>query len=350
MKIVILGSFSPDSVPGGITTHCTRLAERLTSEQDFSVCKINIRPKIANCAALFVNNPVVWLLRIFLLRLRGFSLFHFHTSSRGIPFLLLAPWVWLLGGKNVISFHSGRIGADLLKTGKNFRFFQFVFFFADTVLFMNESEARILSEKFPKHTAKIKSIHSFIIPSKKPEPPAEKPAGFSIATMGAWLRHYSFEDVVSVAKELALAHPSIHFNLTFVAALFNIDTAYKQEILASAENTSKDAPNLNITSIENLSETLVFFSGIDVLIRSSSVDSFGLCVAEAAFCGKPVIATNVCRRVAGTFLYAPHDLVTLKKLLFSIFERVADGTLGKIELDPAEDAYPALLKLYQSNV
>jgi len=344
-RIVILGSFSDESVAGGITTHCTRLLARLKTI--CPVAKINVRPKICSLKTFFIATPLFWLLCVLILLAKGFRIFHFHTSSRSIPFILLAPVVKILGGKNIISFHSGKIGSDLEKNNKNINLFRYVFLFADAVVFMNENEAAILAKRFPRYAPKIKVAHSFIFPAQQPPVPVRTDNEFHIASMGAWLRHYSFEDVIAGATTLANEHPAQKFRLTLVAALFNIDFAYKTEIHILADKTNAEVPNLEVVAAEEIQDTLAFFADIDVLVRSSTVDSFGLCVAEAEFCGKPVIATNVCRRPTGTFLYTPHDLPALTNHLRELFLQIQNKTLPKIILDPSEDAFQKIFKIYK---
>jgi glycosyltransferase involved in cell wall biosynthesis len=282
-------------------------------------------------------------------RLAGFKLFHFNTSSRNIPFLFLAPLIRILKGKVLLSFHSGALAANLDKIGfMQSAAFWFSLRFADCVLFMNKRESDSVAAKYPQFSKKFRTIHSFIIPARKEIiPPARNPDIFTVTTMGAWLLYYSFEDVIAVLERVAEKYPKQKFQLNIASALFNWDWDYKREICAKIGEVNRANRNFKITYKENVEDTLTFLASSDLFIRSSSVDSFGLCVAEAVFLGKPAIATNVCRRVDGTYLYAPHDLKKLEEHVVAIFEKIRTGRLEKIKLDAKEDAFPLLCELYR---
>jgi glycosyltransferase involved in cell wall biosynthesis len=344
-KVVILGTFAPDSPPGGVTTHCSRLVERLGESSEFVVRRVNVRLKGKKFAALLRSNPLIWFFQILFARLRGFSIFHFHTSSKNIPFLFLAPLVRCLGGRVLLSFHSGKIGADMINGGRGRRMLRHALFFSDVVVFMNKRESEIIAARFPKNAGKIKAIHPFVFPPQRPDT-VKREAGFSIAVMGGWLRYYLLENALDSARELARAYPQERFNLKCALALFNIDFDYKTEFLRKVAESAGSPPNLKVEVFEDLPDPLAFLASVDVLVRSSSVDSFGLCVAEAAFLGKPAIATDVCRRVDGTYLYAPDDTAKLHRHLLDIYRRTLLGKLEKIEIDAREDAFPRMREIY----
>jgi glycosyltransferase involved in cell wall biosynthesis len=180
-----------------------------------------------------------------------------------------------------------------------------------------------------------------ISPSAPPAPP------FTVAAMGAWLPYYFFEDVIAVLENIAAKNPSQKFALIIASALFNLDLDYKRAICAKITEINATPNNLHVSYRENVEDSLAFLSEADLLVRSSGVDSFGMCVAEALFLGKPAIATNVCRRVNGTRLYEPRDLKQLEAHVAEVYAHARAGTLEKIVLDPAEDAFPLLRKLYQ---
>jgi glycosyltransferase involved in cell wall biosynthesis len=349
LKLVLIGTFAPDSQPGGVTMHCTRLAERLRETTGFAVRTINVKYRGPIWKSLLKSNPLSWMFAVFSARLSAFKLFHFNTSSRNFPFLFLAPLIRILNGKILVSFHSGAIAANLNKNGFLKKFaFSFALRFADCVLFMNKRESDIVAGKYPQFSPKFRTIHSFIIPSKTEitVPKREKDV-FIVTAMGAWLHHYSFEDVITVLEWVAGKYPKQKFRLNIASALFNWDLDYKREICAKIGEVNRIGGNFKITYKENVEDTLAFLAGSDLFIRSSSVDSFGLCVAEAVFLGKPAIATDVCRRVDGVYLYAPHDLRKLETHVLSVFEKIKSGRLGKIELNEKEDAFPLLCELYR---
>jgi glycosyltransferase involved in cell wall biosynthesis len=211
---------------------------------------------------------------------------------------------------------------------------------------MNSNEVEILAKRFPEDKHKIRAIHSFIMPVIREYAVERRHDGFSVVVMGAWLPFYSLEDVLEVMSSIAVIYPRQQFFLSLVLALFNIDFSYKQKILGQVAKLQEENPNLKIEILEDLEDTLTFLSGVDLLVRSSSVDSFGLCVAEALFLGKPVIATNVCRRADGAYLYAPHDLKKMQEYLVTIYEKTLSGTVEQITLKPEEDAFPVLKALY----
>jgi glycosyltransferase involved in cell wall biosynthesis len=349
VKVVVIGTFAPESQPGGVTMHCTRLAERLRESGEFSVRTVNVKYRSAIWKSLLRTNPLTWMLAVISARAAGFRIFHFNTSSRNFPFFFLAPLIWILRGKILLSFHSGAIAANLKKLEFPESFaFRLALGFADCVLFMNKRECEAVAAKYPQFASRFHTIHSFIVPSRKQiKIPEHKTDVFTVAAMGAWLYYYSFEDVIAVLEGVAEKYPKQKFELRIAVALFNWDLDYKREIRAKIAEVNRAGKNLKITFQENVEDSLAFLAEVDLFIRSSSVDSFGLCVAEAVFLGKPAIATDVCRRVAGVYLYAPHDLKKLETHVVDIFERSRAGKLEKIELDAREDAFPLLCGRYR---
>jgi glycosyltransferase involved in cell wall biosynthesis len=363
VKAVLFGSFVPGSQPGGITTHCTRLAERLEETPSCAVRRVNIKLRGPLRRSFLRGNPAAWLCAAMRARLSGFHLFHFNASSRSLPFLILAPLLRPLGARLILSFHSGALSASL---GRNdplaIALFRVSLALAHRVIFMNQRESAAVALRFPRHAAKFAAIGPFVLPALKDREkalcrkdlqgrdpgaaPRDRP--YVVACMGAWLPYYLFEEVITVLQRVSKDFPSSRFELRIAAALFNIDPAYKRKIEAAARlcRPAAGEGGLRVTTEENVADPLVFLADCDLLVRSSSVDSFGLCVAEALFLGKPAIATDVCRRAEGALLYTPHDLDALEAHIRLSYQRHRDGTQPPLSLPEAEDDFPRLLRLY----
>ena len=87
--------------------------------------------------------------------------------------------------------------------------------------------------------------------------------------------------------------------------------------------------------------------GMDLYVRMTKVDSFGLVVAEALELGVPVIASNVCDRYPGAFLIQPNDFALLRRALERVLEdKPIDDLLPKqietSEIVSFEMAYDSL--------
>ena len=277
------------------------------------------------------------------------SILHFQTSYRNLPFLVLSPLVSIFRKKVIVSYHSGKLCERLEESLLDRLLFFYTGLISKKIIVMNDRQRQRVERLFPSLEGRIIVVHSFVFPVKKDrELEVSKIKGcFRVSSMGAWLDYYQFEDSMEAMLKLAQEKKEVNFILKFGVALFNVNPEYRKKVKDLDWRIEQQCDNLKITFEENVKDPLAFIADSDVFVRSSSVDSFGLCVAEAIFLGKPAIATDVCRRVDGVRLYRAGDVDSLGLILEEVFEKVNSGNLERIVLDEREDAFPQLLSLYR---
>ena len=339
MSIVIVGTFLPASQIGGVTNHCTRLARRLEAMKKKAVC-INIsarRKAFIDLCIRFFSRP------------NGSDVFHFHTSSANIPFLVFSLIIYLLRVNVAVSFHSGAL-VERAEKSISFRLsLLYAGLISQRVVVMNEEQALRLRKLMPLIARKILSISSFVFPVKPDVGSyAFNRKEYRISAMGAWLRYYRFEETLYAIEALCDRLPHAQVSAHFAVALFSIDEAYRDYVLTESRLLMSRNEKIRIRFTEDVREPLLHIAESDVFIRNSSVDSYGLCVAEAIFMGRPSIATNVCRRAAGAYLYSPGDIHVLVNHLESIYRGLDTATLPEVSIERSEDAFHGILDMYDS--
>lgn len=114
---------------------------------------------------------------------------------------------------------------------------------------------------------------------------------------------YRFEDLISFIQS--------NDGYTLTIALYgHIDHSY----IGYLKKLSEGLPVLFVFSLSQEEFSYVLMD-CDIYVRANSVDSFGIVVADAVVNGKYVIATDVCRRFPGAYLYRCGDSSALWALI-----------------------------------
>ena len=331
-SVAIVSAFPPPI--GGVTIHASRMAERLEA-MGWSVHRIDTgvpRGFLGKVSSTFRT-----LFEVLERRGRGVELFHFHSSKGGLAFLTTAPVLRFLGARIVLSLHSGEL-TSWLKTGSTHaKLVSKSLPLADLVVTMNESlagELRAILDAEDRPT--IRAATPFVAPTHAPVRRVSHDDGrFRITTMGLWKPLYGFEEAIAAA-ERASDLTDTEILLDLVVSTGSADTEYRERIM---NDVARPRLNLRIRILEDVAPTRIFdyLASRDLLIRSSRVDSYGMCVAEALSVRTPVIATNVCRRPAGADIYAPGDVDRLTKLIVRRGEKSEESS-GTSGLEASEDA------------
>ena len=342
---VVLISIFRETIIGGVAVHSSNLYERLL-EESIPVSKVNYAPVFV---AKGVARKAVQLgrlgIKLLKLRLSGARLFHFHASNRALVFYLFAPVLTLLGGRCLLSVHSG-YGFDrwLAENPLYDRINGMYFRLLHALVFMNPAESRRIARRYGFLSERIVTINPFIAPPSEAlpvrSPPTSAGRPFRIAAIGVWMGRYNVEEAIRAAVRFnkETGYPT---EFTLMLSTVIIEPEYRQKlerIITEARKT------IHLDLLENRTDILDQLAGSDVLIRSSKLDSYGLCVAESLLVGTPVIATDLCRRCNNAMLYRQGDTEALHQHLLAVFS--GRDRPRRSLLEQSEDSFYQYRQLY----
>jgi glycosyltransferase involved in cell wall biosynthesis len=278
----------------------------------------------------------------------GFDLFHFNSSKKAYPYILCVFLLKLLGKKVILSLHHGEYNTWLKKYKWRKRFYIFILQFADRIIFMNKDDAKVFKDISGYDDFKINNISPYIVPNDKYFKLSYERKGnlphFMVTTMGLWKNYYLYEDVIDACINFSKEY-SKKIILDIIVGTISIDIKYRKKIFNLVKQESNSMCGINI--IEDKDDVLEYLKGRDVLVRSSKVDSYGICIAEALLVGTPAVATNVCPRPVNTQLYKPHDIKELTGCLKEIEQNRKNIISHSSLITKEDDSYFQLENIYQ---
>ncbi|NJC26121.1 glycosyltransferase family 4 protein [Neolewinella antarctica] len=344
---IALISIFRESLIGGISVHSSSLFDRLVENKE-NVVKVNYaevfqQQTLAKKLLAGVSMGV----RLLKLRFSGIRIFHFHASNQALVFYLFAPVLYLMGGRIILSIHSGYGYDKWLDEHPGYdNLNQVAFRCLDRLIFMNPEESTRIRLRYPFLRKRVATVNPFIAPAASSLPKMQSVVceknNFCIATIGAWGARYNVEEAVEAAAILS-ERIEESISVTVIQSTSLLETSYKQRVL---DRFAILSDRLDITVVEDSSAILDLLARHDVFVRPSKGDSYGLCVAEALLVGTPAIATDVCRRCEGTLLYRQGDTEALVAHLRTVY--AASSRVRKSLLDPSQDSYAGYLKEYQA--
>lgn len=340
-SVALVSAFPPPI--GGVTVHVSRLADRLEG-LGWRVVRVDTgAPDGLAAKALTVLRLVV---RLLWERFRGNRLFHFHTSRGSLAFLVAGRLVRLLRGRVVLSVHSGAFTDWVSRSTFHSRLLRRSLRSVDLVVMMNERQADELRRALtPGRVPRVEAVPPFVFPSVGADSRRRDPDGtFRITAMGLWKPLYAYEEVLAASESAAAAQPDARVELDLVVSTGSAVEEYRARV-RQAVGTPRERVRVRIVEDMDPRETFDYLASRDLLVRPSRADSYGLCVAEALFVGTPAVATDVCRRPAGTRLYTAGDVEALTQLIAEHI-RAGAGSAGRTTLDPGEDAALRLTSHY----
>lgn len=344
-KVVLISVFR-HNVIGGISVHSTNLYNRL-QELEAKVGRVDFSGLIT--APGLLRKLLVILGVGFQLigqRLNGAKIFHFHASNRAIMYFLYAPLLWLLGGRILLSIHSG-YGYDKFM-GERWEYrtlSRFGFRFLHRLIFMNPEERDRIARRFPFLEGKVISVNPFIAPKTayvravREQRPAPDET-FRVAVIGNWAKRYNVEEAFRAALAFR-RRQDVPVRVTILQSSNMRDTSYQQRLEEEFNLTRNE---MNVEVYEDRSDVLEILAMHDVLIRPSVLDSYGLSVAESLLVGTPAIATSVCRRCDQALLYELGDIDAVVDHLQTVYDN-RGGAVKKL-LNDSEDSFYDYLAEY----
>ncbi|MBC6994143.1 glycosyltransferase [Neolewinella lacunae] len=343
---IVLISIFRESLIGGVAVHSSNLYERLR-EAGLPVERIDF--------AFIFQRPTVlsraWIMfkigfRLLRLRLAGARVFHFHASNRALVFYLFAPLLKLLGGKVLLSLHSGYGYDRWLEEHPSYDRLNTLFFrWLDRLVFMNPEECARIRRRYPWLGARVVTVNPYLAPPAKRLPPLPPSAAdrsrMRVATIGVWEQRYNVEEAVRAALNFHAA-TGVATTLTILQSTIRCEPDYQRRVLAEI---SAAREHIEVLVLEDRTDVLEVLAAQDVFIRPSLLDSYGLCVAESLLVGTPAIATDVCRRCSAALLYRKGDDAALLQHLLDVWQR-GPGPRHSLLAD-AEDSFNAYLREYR---
>lgn len=300
-RVLLVGKIPPPL--GGVTIHVQRLKELLEQSESYSVDYIEVRR--------------FWKL-LFIKRSYENEIIHLHTS-RTVVRLLIYIIAKLTNRKLVTTMHSYRnkskiqiifdryISKKISKTiavGENlFSFLKDKYKFRNLEMVnpfipptKNELKVTVQSDKLFKGQGKTLCINAYTIIKEKNED------------------IYGIMDTLILFNKLRKYH-----NLNLYIVVGGVaDNHFYNEIKGYISSMK-----MNEFVKVIIGEPLIPYLKIsDIFVRPTLEDSYGISIAEALYLGKHAIASNVCIRPEGSFVY--RDKVELESLLLKLLNSDID--------------------------
>lgn len=343
-KVVLIGTQPPTI--GGISTHIHSLKNRL-EQNNYTVTVIDVITGKKREEALNGKNPFYLLFNIFFLVYKGYGIFHFHSSRRAYPFLLSIFLLKLLKKKVILSLHHGDFNDWLKKYSLRKNIYVRLFLLSDQIIFMNQKDAEEFKKLSSASDMKVLAISPFIVEDEtyyNEVYPVKNEGPFKVSTMGAWRSYYAYEEVIKACRCLSEQY-AIEIELDIVAGRILMDRKYRDKITKVVQSENTDQLHLSI--FEDKKDILNYLAGRDVLVRSSEIDSYGMCVAEALLVGTPAIATQVCHRPDKAMLYEPDDIEALVMLIKSVYNKRQNQKTKEPLITENDDSFYLIERTYQ---
>lgn len=180
----------------------------------------------------------------------------------------------------------------------------------DIVVCLNEAQARFVREAYGMPETSLRFASSYVPVNLVLEDIGEVRSGRDrprVVASGEPRAYHHFDRLVEVWEAFGFGDEA-----DLVICLYGPeDSALESELAAAAAGTEA------VRLLRDLDgwEFLDLLRASDVYVRTSSVDAFGIAVADAVRLGLEVVATDVCVRYPGCRLIPPNDIPALAEAL-----------------------------------
>ena len=271
MRLLLIGNFL--SATTGTRGACEDLADQLETA-GWSVIRTSTKPgRLARLADIVAT---------ILLRRHNYVLAHVEVYS-GLAFGLAEVSCWLLrllGKPVVLTLHGGDLPAFAVSQPR--RMLRLL-----TAAAVVTTPSHMLQQTFARMRPDIRYIVNGLDLTRYPWRPPR-----AVSQRLCWLRafHSNYDPAMAVAtvKALHTEFPNVHLTMYGPdkrdGSLRHVEGYIRQYGLETYIAIPGAIPKREVPS------ALV---GHDIFLNTTRLESFGVCVAEAAACGLPVISTNV---------------------------------------------------------
>lgn len=318
-KILFVLAIGPLSYVGGINVHVIRLSSLLTSGVVFDF--IDDAPaKIAKDSSRSIRK--ITSIPNFLRKIWRSDIVHIH-SGNWLLRILLVLIVRLLGAKVVVTLHSYRL-AGLKKTISNA-----VLRFANEVICVN-SDIKTTSGRVD---ALVKEAFIPPVDTERKGLPDEvdvfikRHSGSLLICANAYrLTRHEGKDLYGLDQCLAVARRAKEAGDNIVI-LFVVGTVMASDDLYFSAQKSIEEEGLSgfISIYPKSLDFITLIRRSDIVLRPTVTDGDALTIREALFLGKPVIASDVVTRPAGTVTYRSENTDDLYVVIRSVASALSSG-------------------------
>lgn len=351
-NIIIIGVYPPPL--GGISIHIKRLREILINN-NFSVRIINegnYENKKDNIVKL---NGYKNILKV--LNYKNADIIHFHSLNKYIRAFL---WLFkkISNKKIIITIHGQSLlnqynSSNLILKKLILKTLNSI----DKTIFVDKNNVEFF-EKLIKNKNKITHINSFLLPNRSyienyPNNLNEfLNNNEKIILINGNIRFYKNKDLYGFDNMIEICNTLIKNKLKIKLILVVIGVENQNDKESKYYNKlKKKVKDYNISEhiffyeSEN-KELWPLFSKIDLFVRPTIVDGYGISIAEAISFGIPSIATNVCTRPKGTILCS-NNKEDLQKSILHVLNNY-EVYKKSVENIKVYDSSKSLLELYNN--
>lgn len=324
-KIYIIGSTPPPI--GGVTVHVQRLLHNLRLRGiETYIIELNnttgFTGAIKKCLLLF--------------RTRG-NIYHIHLSNNYVKFILVF-FLRAFSQRVIVTYHSLRKVNLLEKI-----LIKLTIKLSNFIIGVGPEITANLDDL--QSSKKIVTISPFlpILPSeKKPFSNTYEYKQEIILAVNAYrliLENgediYGIKDSIMLLNQLIPEFPDIKLKIF----LGDIGDCHFYQELIELVNDLKLSKKVSFIIGENLMD---YFNEIDIFLRPTTTDSYGISIAEALEFRVPSIASNVCKRPKGTILFEKKNPKDLYEKVVYVIENY---DLVKMHCDSLDEGQENLIKI-----
>lgn len=344
MKVGIIGPYPPPR--GGISVHIKRLEEQL-HDQGVTVEIYNINTAVNNLG--WINRKIrhlKWLFKILLGK--DTDIFHIHGGKLfERAYIIFLAQIYKV--KTVVTFHSLR--DEYSKIGFwNRLFLSYIVNHAGYIIAAGDNEKEKLVNWFNRVT-RLSVIPTFIPPKRADTSlPVQLMEflsihKFIISSNASNMEYYQGQEIYGLDMLVELCgRLSPQEDVGFVYCLTRLtDKDYLEKIMARIEELNIN--NQFYIVLDNIEFWPVLVKS-HLFIRPTCTDSYGVSVAEALALGVPSIASDVCKRPAGTLLFHSRDSEDLYNKALDVIRNYDHYRAIVHNLD-VENYFPAVFRIYQ---
>ena len=350
LKIALIGTYPPPY--GGRSVHVQRLKDRLEKVGvEVTVYNLGGEKHVSKENIISVNKRK-WIPFYFFFAKE--DVIHYHSSDWKLRVII--GLMSLLGKKTIVSLHSSTSLKDDIMNGCWLRRYLIKFALRHTsfIIVLNPKLKELVLSLGVK-PERVEIIPSFFPPYIREEEIAEIPKDVwefitkhsPIISANAFrISFYNGEDLygIDLCIDLCSILKSIYPQIGFVFCLPEIgDYGYFQEMKKRIVN--KGIEN-NFMFITKPCQFYPILMKSDMFVRPTSVDGYGISIAEAIYFKVPAVASDVCPRPEGTILFKSRNIDDFAIKVKNVLDNY-DWHKKKLEGLQLQDNFEKIVKIYQ---
>lgn len=283
---------------GGVSVHTYNLMESLL----LNGIEVNL---------IRINGQVIEILFNFLrLLTRGkkTDTVHLHTSFFSTLTIVIFQILFLKrlisNYRLIVSIHEGDLD-NRIKQNSLFRnhLIKRILSNADRLVLMSNSQMKKLQQYF-KLTSSVNILSPMIVDHEMNFVNKQflDTNHLKLLVVAQFNELYGILEILEGIESIAKEKPFLKFSLLLVFGSKNSDEDYRKKIIDSSKSVSQNIL-VNIKEDLDIEEMKVVYRESDIFVRNTKVDSYGMSVSEAIGNGLYCLATDVCDRPEGVWVY-----------------------------------------------